>query len=114
MLGFKICFRQPPWTRAKLESADPADRQMLEEELEGWEKEYEHYKGQGMWMIEAEHLAAYRAFGDRLALAVPSWFDEDGSGEAWDLLEQYRSGQMPAREFLAAVNRKARMMAMEG
>ncbi len=100
--------------KAELEAADPQNRQALEDALADMEKEYQNYVDSESWMITEDGLAWYRENADRVAIAVPSWFDQDTSGEAWDLLNQYRNGLMSAREFLSSVNRKARMMAMEG
>ena len=49
-----------------------------------------------------------------MCIQAPSWFEKDTSGEAWQLLGQYNDGLIPARQFLAAVAQKARMMALEG
>lgn len=100
--------------KRQLEKADPADRQEMEESFANWEQGYERYKEVGIWLVSAEKLAWYRANGDHLVMATPSWFSRDTSGEAWELLSQYDAGLLSAREFLTAVNRKARMMAMEG
>lgn len=100
--------------RAAVENAAPKLRQEMEDQLAEMEKGYQDYVDNWSWMIRADKLAWYRGIADRVTIAVPSWFSQDSSGEAWQLLEQYMQGQMNAREFLAAVNRKARMMAMEG
>lgn len=99
--------------RAQLEAAEPKDRQALEEELAVLEGARENSEAD-RWLIPPEKLAWYRAHGDRVTAAAPDWFGRDTSGEAWQLLEQYDAGLIPAREFLAAVNRRARMMALEG
>ena len=68
----------------------------------------------GRWLISPEQLKRFRAQGDIARPAVADWFRKDTSGEAWQLLKQYDAGLLSAREFLAAVNRKARMQALEG
>ena len=73
----------------------------------------ERYREREIWLIPEDTLTKYRANGDRLSIALPSWFEKDTTGEGWQLLEQYHAGQRSTREFLAAVNKKARMMAME-
>ena len=100
------------WQR-NVDEADPADKQMMQEAMANFISGYEDYKQNQAWLISEEKLAWYRANAENLAVATPSWFNKDTTGEAWQLMEQYSAGQLSAREFLAAVNRKARMMAME-
>ena len=99
--------------RARLDAAGEKDRQALEEELSTLESEMEDYERIGQWLVSPEKLEWYRAQGDRVRVAAPSWFEKDASGEAGQLLEQYTDGLISARDFLDAVNRKARMMARE-
>ena len=77
------------------------------------EESYDSYLKYDSWLIPEDQLTWYRANSDRLAVAAPSWFQKDTSGEAWQLMRQFFDGQMSAREFLNAVNQRARMMAME-
>lgn len=100
--------------RKQVEEAAPADRQAMEEGLRQAEENYERYTAEGIWLIGREWLDWYRSVADRLYVTRPDWFERDTSGEAWDLLNRYDAGLISAREFLAAVDRKARMMAMEG
>ena len=97
---------------AELENARPAEKQALEETLEGMKREYDASLERTLWVIPEGRLERYRAIGDRLAVALPSWFD--GNGEAWELMKQYMARMISAGEFLQAVNQKARMMEMEG
>ena len=96
-----------------LEEAEPAEKQEIEVELSYITRDYEDYREKGSWLIPADRLARYRAIGDKLTVSLPTWFQKDTSGEAWELMEQYRSRLISAREFLAAVNKKARMMELE-
>ena len=97
-----------------LDAAGPEDRQALEDDLHCMERELEDYEARGRWLISPEQLKRFRAQGDIARPAVADWFRKDTSGEAWALLQQYDAGLLSAREFLAAVNRKARMQALEG
>lgn len=47
-----------------------------------WEKE--------IWLIPEDTLTKYLANGDRLSIALPSWFEKDSSGEVWQLMEKIR------------------------
>ena len=96
---------------AKLEAAGPAEKQELAESLERMKQDYDRNLERMIWLIPRDRLERYRAIGDRLTVALPTWFDSDG--EAWELMEQYRSRLLSAREFLGEVNRKARMMELE-
>ena len=64
--------------------------------------------------VNADGRIWYRSHDDHVIIASPGWFERDGTGEAWELMKQYASGQLTVREFLASVNQKARMMALEG
>lgn len=100
--------------RAALEAAEPKDRQMWEETVRQWEEDYETFRRESVWLIPKARLDWYRSHDDHVIAASPSWFETDESDEAWDLLIQYQAGLLSSREFLSAVNRKARMAAMEG
>ncbi len=100
--------------RALVDTAAPEDRQALENDMRYMEGELEDYEARGRWLVSPEQLKRFRARGDIARPAVSDWFRKDTSGEAWELLKQYDAGLLSAREFLAAVNRKARMMALEG
>ncbi len=100
--------------RARLEAAEAKDVQALEEEIAVMEQDLEEYERTGKWLIAPEKLEWYRAHGEQVCIQAPSWFEKDTSGEAWQLLGQYSDGLIPARQFLAAVAQKARMMALEG
>lgn len=99
---------------ARLDSAEPADRQAIQDELDSGRSYLEAYRENNMWLISRERLDGYRANGERIVAARPSWFMRDTTGEAWDLMSQYEDRQINAAEFLAAVDRKAKMMALEG
>ena len=67
----------------------------------------------GIWLIPEDKLSWYRAHDDCVIARSPSWFEQDGTGEAGELLRQYDAGLISTREFLAAVDQKARMQALE-
>ena len=99
--------------RAQIDAAEPAERQALEEARAELEREYADYRERGVWWISQARVDWYKAHADAIVPACSTWFEQDASGEAWDLIRQYRDGQLSLRDFLAALNRKARMMAME-
>lgn len=99
--------------RAELETAEPRDRQMLEETLAQWQQSLDDFMERGIWLIPEDKLSWYRAHDDRVIARSPSWFEQDGTGEAGELLRQYDAGLISTREFLAAVDQKARMQALE-
>ena len=99
--------------KADLENMEPSQRQASEEDIRNMEESYDSYLKYDSWLIPEDQLTWYRANSDRMVVAAPSWFQKDTSGEAWQLMQQFFDGQMSAREFLNAVNQRARMMAME-
>ena len=99
--------------RSALEGAEPSDRQLLEAELAQEERLLESYEARWKWLVAPGQLQWYRANGSRLTALAPDWFDQDSSGEAYELMRQYDADLIDARQFLAAVSQKARMMALE-
>lgn len=98
--------------QAELDAAQPKDRQQAEQTLKDWQADYDRYLNGGIWLIPRDKLDWYRARGDRVTAAVSTWFQNVGQ-EASELMRQYDAGLIDARAFLAAVDRKARMMALE-
>lgn len=101
-------------TQAQLDAAEPVNRPLLEEALENQKQNKASYEAEGAWLISADTLTRYRANADRIYVERPTWFDSDGTGEAYDLLSQYEAGAITLEKFLTEVDRKARMQAMEG
>jgi hypothetical protein len=101
-------------TQAQLDAAEPVDRPLLEEALENQKQNKASYEAEGAWLISADALSKYRANAGRMYVVRPTWFDSDGTGEAYDLLNQYEAGAITLEKFLTEVHRKARMQALEG
>ncbi|MDO4865127.1 MAG: hypothetical protein Q4C10_01115 [Clostridia bacterium] len=99
--------------QAELETAEPRDRQMLEETLAQWQQDLDAFMESGIWLIPEKKLNWYRAHDDRVIAQSPTWFERDGTGEAGELLRQYDAGLISTREFLASVDQKSRMQALE-
>ena len=97
-----------------LENGDAEDREALEGELERERRQLADFQEVGVYLISQARIDWYRAHDDIVSVALPTWFQLDGSGEANDLMNQHDAGLISAREFLEAVSRKARMQAMEG
>lgn len=106
--------REIDQTQAALDAAEPADRQPLEEVLDNQKQSKASYEAEGAWLVSADALSKYRANAGSLYVIRPTWFDRDGTGEAYDLLSQYESGAITLEKFLTEVDHKARMQALEG
>lgn len=100
-------------TRAQLDEADEADRQMLEEMLTQAEENLHYWENYG-WEVSQRDLDWYRGHDDKLLLAGVQWIYADESGEGWQLISQYRDHQISLDEMLAGIDRKVQMMLMEG
>lgn len=100
-------------TRAELEEADPADRQMIEENLTYAEQNLEYWEEYG-WDVSQRELDWYRGHDGNLAVDRVDWLYADESGEAWELMSQYREGTLGLDEMLAGIDRKVQMMRLEG
>lgn len=104
--------------RDDLEQAEPADRQLLEDNIRDVEKNLEDLEANA-WDISEKEIAWYRAHDDALALAPYNWLydssdEESGGGEAWTLISQYLDKQIGAQELLSGIDRKVQMMLQEG
>lgn len=99
--------------QAQIDAAEPAERQALEEARTELERDYADFRERGVWWISQARADWYRAHADAIVPACATWFEQDASGEAGNLVRQYRDGQISLRDFLADLNRKARMMALE-
>lgn len=100
-------------TRAQLESAEEADRQMLEETLQQAEENLRYWEDYG-WEVSQRDLDWYRGHDDRILLAGVEWVYADDSGEGWQLISRYNDHQISLDEMLAGIDRKVQMMLMEG
>ena len=99
--------------KKQYDEAEPADRQAMEDVLadaERWLSQAEH----DSWLVGAEQIEWFRANDDYLTVVGDNWLYSDSSGEAYELMQQYADGRIDARQFLQSVEKKARMMQLEG
>ena len=94
------------------EAAD-ADKQMLEEDLKSAQRWVEQAE-EDRWQVSQAKIDWYRAAAEHLAVAQGNWLYQDSSGEASELMQQYLNRQIDAGKFLEGVDKKVRMMQMEG
>ena len=99
---------------AEYEKADEADKQMLEEQLRDYDESAEEMERYS-WDVSPTDLEWYRSHDDNLRVGGVNWiYSETSGGEAAELLSQYLQGQIDARSMLAGIDKKVRMMLMEG
>ena len=98
---------------AQLETAEPAMRQMLEDQLAEVES-YRDMLDKLSWQISRESIDWYRAHAEGVCLAPVNWLYADEDGEASELMSQYTDGRIGADELLKGIDRKAQMMRLEG
>lgn len=96
-----------------LETADAMDKQMIEDSIRDTEETLKYYEEYG-WDVGPADLEWYRANDEGVSVAGVNWLYSDDSGEAWELINQYRDGQITAEEMLAGIDRKVQMMLLEG
>ena len=100
--------------RQQLETAEAADRQMLEEELAQYEENMDQVEAYS-WEISQKNLDWYRGHDDNLRVNGVNWlYTESAGGEASQLLYQYLEGMIDYRAMLSGIDKKVRMMIMEG
>ncbi|MCL2810343.1 MAG: hypothetical protein FWD25_00425 [Clostridia bacterium] len=100
----------------KLDKADEADIKDIEAEIESyqaWLDDIERY----YWMIPAEALAEYRALAPYFVLSIDSVmlnYDAGSVEELFSDLQRYAQGQMRLDEMLRELDKKSRMIFLEG
>lgn len=100
------------------ESASAADKQSLQAEVEYKQQEVEDLDAT-LWDVSPTEIEWVRAHDDDIRIAAYNWLydgsgDSDSAGEAADLIDQYREGQISAVEMLQGIDKKIQMMLMEG
>ena len=99
--------------RQEYEKASAADKQALEPQLNEVEDTLEYFDTY-LWEVSPRELEWYRAHDDSIVTAGFNWLYAEEGGEALDLMEQYRGGQIGVREMLEGIDNKVRMMMLEG
>ena len=97
----------------ELEKAEAADRQMIEEDIRATQENLDYMEENG-WDVSPREVEWYRAHDDHLVTATVNWLYSDDSGEAWELIDMYRQGQIGMAEMLEKIDRKVQMMLREG
>lgn len=97
----------------QLKTAEPVDRQRLEEELSNAQKNLENVKAD-IYAISPEDIEWLRAHQDELRIAGSEWLYQEGNGDAYELVQQYLDGKIDANRLMQEIDGKIRMMLMEG
>lgn len=100
-------------TKKLYDEAEDADKQALAEQLENAEYWLE-YEKKSNWDISETLIQWFRSNDDNLAISYGSWLYRDNSGEARELLQKYYEGQIDVKQLLSGIDKKVRMMEMEG
>lgn len=97
-----------------LAEAEEIDKQSIQEELD-WTKNYlTQVEAEYYWSISEKDIAFIRDNAEYVLVDGSNWLYSDDSGEAYDLVWQYNEGQIDATKLMDAIDRKIRMMLMEG
>lgn len=99
--------------KKQYDEAEEADKQAMEEmlkEAERWLEQEERYS----WQISVDQIDWFRSNDDYLAVSQGNWLYQDSAGEARELMMQYYEGQIDVKQFLSGIEKKVRMMMMEG
>lgn len=95
------------------DEAEDADKQALAEQLEDAEYWLE-YEKKNNWDISETLVQWFRSNDDNLAVSYGYWLYRDTSGEASELIQKYYDGQIDVKQLLSGIDKKVRMMEMEG
>lgn len=99
--------------KQQLEEAEEVDRQSLEEELQRAEEhlaDYDRYR----YSISERDIAWMQENASYLTIMGPNWLYGDDAGDAYELVQQYAAGKISAEKLMNEIDRKIRMMMMEG
>ena len=99
---------------SQLETADPVDKPVLEQNKKAMEDGLADYE-KNSWLISAAQIEWYRNHADRLHVTRYNYLDGTGDeNNIYEMKQQMVNGQMSVDSFLQEIDRTARMMAMEG
>ena len=96
-----------------LDEAEEVDRQMMEMQLESAKENLERCKGM-KFSISSEDIAWLQTNRENLIVEGSNWLYSGDDGDAWELVQQYVYGQIDAERLMKEIDRKIRMMMMEG
>ena len=99
--------------RGEYEKAEPSEKQSIEQEINDMQNNLEYYETY-LWDISPRELEWYRSHDGNIVISKYNWLYSDEAGEAMELMERYRDGQIGASEMLNGIDAKVRMMMMEG
>ncbi len=97
----------------QLEEAEEVDKPVIEENLRQMQGYLEDYENES-WDVKAEDIEWYRGMSDRLAVQQYNYMYSGDGSEIYDLTQQYVENKIDARTFLKEVDKKVRMMILEG
>ena len=104
--------------QAALDKAEPSRRKLMEERVEDSRRMYEYAAAHGQWMVSPEWIAAYRVLAENMVVLSSGFFDHNpDQPELFENISQlqkrYDADQITGDQFIAELDRIARMRAME-
>lgn len=99
---------------AELETAEEVDKPVIEENLRQMRESMETFEKEGSWDVTAEDIEWYRSLSDQLAVQQYNYMYSGDGSETYDLVQQYVEKEMDAATLLKEIDRKVRMMVLEG
>ena len=99
---------------AQLETAEPSEKQSLEEQLE-WAKQNVEWAENNRYDISPEQIAWYRANAECLQVEQYNpLYSGESSDELYETIEKYRQRTITSAELLQRIDKTLRMMILEG
>jgi hypothetical protein len=97
-----------------LENAEPKDVQALEEELANAYASLESVK-ENIYSMTEKDIEWFRSHSQGIVFRNVNWlYQQEDASEMNDLSQQYIDGLIDANQFMTQLDRKVRMMLMEG
>ncbi len=115
--GRKRLEQQLAEAKTRLDTADAADKQALENRIAEMQKVLDNAE-QLSWSLSAENIAAYRQLAPHMNLLIGSVImnmdNQAGLEEFNKIAQRYIDGEMPMEQALRELDKKAQMMYLEG
>lgn len=100
--------------QAELDKADEDSKADWQAQLEEWQGYLADFEEYGAWDASAESIAEYRRFAAYFTVSEYFGLDDSNAGEFYDQIQQYLDGTIDASTMLANIDKKLKMMLMEG
>ncbi len=98
----------------ELDKADEASKADWQTQLDQYNEYFAEFQENGAWDASAESIARYRAYAQYMVVSKYFGLDDSNMGEFYDQIQQYLNGTIDASTMCKNIDKKLKMMLMEG